>query len=45
MNYGPFRGTRRIVFVAGPGVEILDIVGPLQVFARASEMHIREKAG
>jgi transcriptional regulator GlxA family with amidase domain len=27
------------VFVAGPGVEILDLVGPLQVFARASEMH------
>jgi transcriptional regulator GlxA family with amidase domain len=33
------------VFVAGPGVEILDLVGPLQVFARASEMHSREKPG
>ncbi len=33
--------TRRIVFVAAPGVEILDLVGPLQVFARASEMHAR----
>jgi transcriptional regulator GlxA family with amidase domain len=31
------------VFVAGPGVEILDLVGPLQVFARASEIHSREK--
>ncbi len=30
--------TRRIVFVAAPGTEILDLVGPLQVFARASEM-------
>jgi transcriptional regulator GlxA family with amidase domain len=38
-------GTRRIVFVAGPGVEILDLVGPLQVFARASEMHTRENPG
>jgi transcriptional regulator GlxA family with amidase domain len=33
--------TRRIVFVAAPGVEILDLVGPLQVFARASEIHTR----
>jgi len=31
--------------VAGPGVEILDLVGPLQVFARASEMHTRENPG
>jgi transcriptional regulator GlxA family with amidase domain len=37
--------TRRIVFVAGPGVEILDLVGPLQVFVRASEMHARENPG
>ena len=37
--------TRRILFVAGPGVEILDLVGPLQVFARASEMHTRENPG
>jgi transcriptional regulator GlxA family with amidase domain len=37
--------TRRIVFVAGPGVEILDLVGPLQVFARASEMHATENPG
>lgn len=33
---------RRIVFVAGPGTEILDLVGPLQVFARASDMHARQ---
>jgi transcriptional regulator GlxA family with amidase domain len=33
------------VFVAGPGVEILDLVGPLQVFVRASEMHTRENPG
>jgi transcriptional regulator GlxA family with amidase domain len=33
------------VFVAGPGVEILDLVGPLQVFARASEMNSRANPG
>jgi len=37
--------TRRIVFVAAPGVEILDLVGPLQVFARASDMHSRTNPG
>jgi transcriptional regulator GlxA family with amidase domain len=37
--------TRRIVFVTGPGVEILDLAGPLQVFARASEMHARANPG
>src|SRR5205809_6933856 len=37
--------TRRIVFVAGPGVEILDLVGPLQVFARAAEFFARENLG
>lgn len=31
--------------MAGPGVEILDLVGPLQVFARASEMHSRANPG
>ena len=37
--------TRRIVFVAAPGTEILDLVGPLQVFARASEIYCRENPG
>jgi transcriptional regulator GlxA family with amidase domain len=37
--------TRRIVFVAAPGTEILDLVGPLQVFARASEKFVRENSG
>lgn len=31
--------------MAGPGTEILDLVGPLQVFARASEMYCRENPG
>jgi transcriptional regulator GlxA family with amidase domain len=30
------------VFVAAPGAEILDLVGPLQVFARASEMFAKQ---
>jgi transcriptional regulator GlxA family with amidase domain len=37
--------TKRIVFVAAPGVEILDLVGPLQVFARASDIFGREHSG
>jgi transcriptional regulator GlxA family with amidase domain len=37
--------TRRIVFVSGPDVEILDLIGPLQVFARASDMHRRASLG
>src|SRR5438094_3869355 len=45
MNQSPPRTTRRIVFIAAPGVEILDLVGPLQVFARASEMHTRDNPG
>lgn len=39
------RITRRIAFVAGPRTEILDLVGPLQVFARASDMYCREHPG
>jgi transcriptional regulator GlxA family with amidase domain len=42
---GSAASARRIVFVAGPGTEILDLVGPLQVFARASDMYCREHPG
>ena len=37
--------TRRVVFIAGPGTEILDLVGPLQVFARAAEMFGKQNPG
>src|SRR5260370_39330836 len=37
--------TRRVVFIAAPGTEILDLVGPLQVFARAAEMFTRQNPG
>jgi transcriptional regulator GlxA family with amidase domain len=39
------RTTRRIVFVGAPGTEMLDLVGPLQVFARASEIFGRQNPG
>src|SRR5260370_17624015 len=45
MNQSPSRAPRRIVFVAAPGTEILDLVGPLQVFARASEIFVRQNPG
>ena len=37
--------TRRIAFLGARGTEMLDLVGPLQVFARASEMYIEENPG
>src|SRR5256885_17043879 len=45
MNQNQARATRRIVFVAVPEVEILDLVGPLQVFARAAEFFARKNPG
>ncbi len=37
--------TRRVLFIAGPGTEILDLVGPFQVFVRAAEMFGRQNPG
>ena len=37
----PLRKTRRILLLAAPGTQILDLVGPFQVFARASEIVAR----
>src|SRR5881409_2548765 len=45
MDRNTASSTRRIVFVTAPEVEILDLVGPLQVFARASEMYCQENPG
>src|SRR5438093_13566514 len=45
MDRNTASSTRRIVFVAAPEVEILDLVGPLQVFARASEMYCQANPG
>src|SRR4029077_622572 len=37
--------TRRVVFVAAPGTEVLDLAGPLQVFVRAAEMFSKQNPG
>lgn len=37
--------TRRVLFVAAPGTEILDLVGPFQVIARAAEMFSKQNPG
>ena len=37
--------TRRVLFIAGPGTEILDLVGPFQVFTRAAEMFSKQNPG
>src|SRR2546423_3119949 len=45
MNQSPSRATRRVVFGAGPGTEILDWVGRLQVVARSSEIFVKQNPG
>src|SRR5205809_2945100 len=45
MDRNTASSTRRIVFVAASEDAILDLVGPLHVFARASEMYCRENPG
>jgi transcriptional regulator GlxA family with amidase domain len=37
--------TQRVAFIAAPGTEILDLVGPLQVFARAAENFRKQNPG
>ena len=37
--------TQRVAFIAAPGTEILDLVGPLQVFARAAEKFSKQNPG
>jgi transcriptional regulator GlxA family with amidase domain len=34
--------TRRIVIVGAPGTQILDLVGPFQIFTRAAELIAKE---
>src|SRR5712664_1921218 len=41
----PRTESRRIVFVAAPGTEIIDLVGPLQCFARAAEIFGKQNPG
>ncbi|HEX5234300.1 MAG TPA: DJ-1/PfpI family protein [Silvibacterium sp.] len=41
----PVAATRRILLLAAPGSQILDLVGPFQVFTRAAEIHARNHPG
>src|SRR5438046_1497680 len=45
MQQSPPRATRRIVLGASAGTAILDLFGPLQVFARASDIFVRQNPG
>jgi transcriptional regulator GlxA family with amidase domain len=38
----PLGRTRTIVFLAAPNTQILDVVGPFQIFVRAAEVFVRE---
>jgi transcriptional regulator GlxA family with amidase domain len=39
------RTTRRVVLVGAPGTQILDLVGPFQIFTRASELFVAQNPG
>jgi transcriptional regulator GlxA family with amidase domain len=41
----PQTQTRRILLIASPGTQILDVTGPFQVFTRAGELFARQHAG
>src|SRR4051794_14956203 len=37
--------SRRIVFIAAPDTQIVDVAGPYQVFVRAAEFYVQEHPG
>ena len=41
----PRAPARRVLLVAGPGSQILDVAGPFQVFTRASELFVKQQPG
>jgi len=41
----PIAASRRVLWLAAPGSQILDLVGPFQVFTRASEILARKHPG
>jgi len=41
----PVTQTRRVLLVAAPGSQILDVAGPFQVFTRASELFLKQRPG
>jgi transcriptional regulator GlxA family with amidase domain len=41
----PATPTRRVLLVAAPGSQILDVVGPFQIFTRAAELLLTQQPG
>ena len=41
----PASRARRVLLVAAPGSQILDVVGPFQIFTRAAELLMRQQPG
>src|SRR3984957_18993607 len=41
----PTAQARRVLLVAAPGSQILDVAGPFQVFTRASELFVKQQPG
>src|SRR5258708_31422671 len=41
----PASRTRRVLLVAAPGSQILDVVGPFQIFTRAAELLLTPQPG
>jgi len=41
----PASRTRRVLLVAAPGSQILDVVGPFQIFTRAAELLLTQQPG
>jgi transcriptional regulator GlxA family with amidase domain len=41
----PATPTRRVLLVAAPGSQILDVVGPFQIFIRAAELLLTQQPG
>jgi transcriptional regulator GlxA family with amidase domain len=41
----PAGRTRRVLVVAAPGSQILDVVGPFQIFTRATELRLAQRPG
>jgi transcriptional regulator GlxA family with amidase domain len=41
----PATRTRRVLLVAAPGSQILDVVGPFQIFTRAAELLLTQQPG
>jgi transcriptional regulator GlxA family with amidase domain len=43
VNAGPATQPRRVLLLAAPGTQILDVVGPFQIFTRATELLLKQQ--